>query len=297
MHKTITFGILAPAMLLTVSEAADPAPLVQARVAVERVYYGHRTGTKSPFEKAVPVKAVETKMELVLKKEFLLRRVYGVAVTKAMVDQEVARIGMKTKAPEMLAEIKEALGGDEELYAEVFAKPLVVERELRQRFDNDDTRHAGKRRKVDEVRGLLFKADAGERGKIFDAEGGKIGTVSETTWKLGPQPKEKDGPEALRLEDLPPEVGPLGPGARVLTPGEEKDPKRYLEEVQEDLRKVIEAQLKNEGDVSAVIEAPQGFLLYLVTEKTDEVLAVKALTVRKADYSEWVKDSKILEKQ
>jgi hypothetical protein len=40
--------------------------------------------------------------------------------------------------------------------------------------------------------------------------------------------------------------------------------------------------------VSAVIEAPTGFLLYLCTEKTTGTLSVAVLSLRKRDYDQWL---------
>lgn len=293
MRTVVLVGILAiPCGMVSAGEAVDMASLVQGRLAVERVYHEHRTGVKQPFEVAVPVAVVRSKVGLALKKEGLLRRVYGVEVSKGMVDREVARIDAKTRAPEMLEEIKGALDGDAASYAEVFVKPLVVERELRRHYHDDAARHAGERLKADEVREILLKAEVGERVKIMDGEGEMRGLVGEVVWELGERPEEKAESGELCLEDLPPEVGKLGPNAKNLTTGGEKNRKFYLEDVRKDLRRVIEVQLKKEGDVSAVIEAPQEFLLFLVTEKTEDVLGVKTLTVRKMDYGTWVNEAK-----
>ena len=42
------------------------------------------------------------------------------------------------------------------------------------------------------------------------------------------------------------------------------------------------------GDVSAAIEMPGGFLLYLAEEKTPEKLRVSVLTIRKRSCDEWL---------
>jgi benzoyl-CoA reductase/2-hydroxyglutaryl-CoA dehydratase subunit BcrC/BadD/HgdB len=72
-------------------------------------------------------------VELNLKKEAVLEKVYGVEITSEAVDTEVARINRSTRAPEMLAELKSALGGDPARFANSMARPIVVERELRRR--------------------------------------------------------------------------------------------------------------------------------------------------------------------
>jgi hypothetical protein len=80
-----------------------------------------------------------------LRKESALKRVYKVEVTTAMLDAEVKRIETTTRAPKILAAIKAALGNDDSRFANSFVKPIVVERLLRERFDNDDALHASQR--------------------------------------------------------------------------------------------------------------------------------------------------------
>ena len=70
-----------------------------------------------------------------------------------------------------------------------------------------------------------------------------------------------------------------GPGA---------DRKAYFDDLPAELQRVLRVQLRKAGDVSAVIEMPAGFLLYLATEKTDEKLSVETLSVLKRSYEEWL---------
>ena len=90
-------------------------------------------------------------------KEEVLKRVYGVQITPAQVAAEAQRINATTRAPDVLAELKTALGNDPERFARTVVKPILVERELRQRFDNDDHLHAL------EVRARLQHREARER--------------------------------------------------------------------------------------------------------------------------------------
>src|SRR5262249_10965655 len=122
------------------------------------VYYEHRLGTKPPFEQTLPRDTLERLVQLDLHKEAVLRERYGIAVTAEMLSTEVQRINTTTRAPEMLAEIKTALGNDSEKFANVFAKPLLVERLLRAKFDNDDALHAGIRRECEQARHTLLAA-------------------------------------------------------------------------------------------------------------------------------------------
>ena len=101
MALTVVAGLVpaAPA-------ASSEASLVDDRAAIELVYYNHRTGTKPPFEQTLPAAQVEKLVALELKKEAVLKRVYGVEITDAMVEAEVRRINETTRAPDVLAELK-----------------------------------------------------------------------------------------------------------------------------------------------------------------------------------------------
>ena len=127
-------------------------------MAIERVYYRHRTGQKPPFEQALPGATLDKLVRLDLRKESALKEVYAVEITKPMLDAEVERINNTTRAPDILAEIKAALRNDASRFAEAFAKPIVVERLLREKFDNDDALHAQQRRQTEQARGALLAA-------------------------------------------------------------------------------------------------------------------------------------------
>src|SRR2546426_12134425 len=130
-----TFLMLAWFGLAVPAQSADFGALCADRAAVERVYYNHRLGEKPPFEQVLPPATLENLVRLDLRKEAALRKIYGVEMTPALLDGEVQRINTTTRAPEMLAEIKAALGNDPERFANIFAKPILVERLLRQKFD------------------------------------------------------------------------------------------------------------------------------------------------------------------
>jgi hypothetical protein len=142
------------------AQADDLAALVRDRAAIERVYYNHRLGQKPPFEQATPPALIERLVKDDLRKETALRKVYGVAITPALLAAEVERINTTTRAPEMLAEIKVALGNDPAKFAQTFAKPFLVERLLRDKFDNDEALHAPLRREAETLRGQLLEARA-----------------------------------------------------------------------------------------------------------------------------------------
>ena len=275
----------------TVLAADDYRVLCTDRAAIERVYYNHRTGTKPPFEQVSPPSLIERLVNDDLRKQAALKKVYDVEISSAQLDAEVQRINATTRAPEMLAEIKAALANDPEKFANIFAKPILVERELRQRFDNDDALHAATRRRCEQVRHELLAAKtngASPAQLLARLQRVHSNEVSEATWQLGARPEEKpSSPTADEVEIRK----RFGPDAQIISSphaGTEKERKLYFEDLPAELQQVLRVQLRKAGDVSAVIETPSGFLLYLAKERTTETLAVAVLSLGKRSYEQWL---------
>ena len=79
--------------------------------------------------------------------------------------------------------------------------------------------------------------------------------------------------------------------AQPLTPPDKAAPgkeKHYFEDLDPELQKVLRVQLQKPGDVSAVIEMPGGFLVFLAKEKTAETLTSASLTIPKRSCEEWL---------
>lgn len=284
-------SVLAVSFLLmaTMAEAEGFHALCADRAAIERVYYNHRLGQKPPFEEASPPALIERLVRQDRREEAALRRVYGVEITPAMLDAEVQRINTTTRAPEMLAEIKTALGNDPVRFANAFAKPFLVERLLRERFENDDKLHAYRRQACEAVRNRLLAAHAD--GATIDQLLAQLrqtdaNAVTETTWQLGARPAADGTPSADEMEIKK----RFGPDAQLLSSPQANgnDHKPYFEDLPPALQNVLRVQLRAPGNISAVIETPSGFLLYLVREKTEEVLAVACLSLPKQSYEEWL---------
>jgi hypothetical protein len=293
------------------TRADDLAALARDRAAIERVYYNHRLGQKPPFEQATPPALIEKLVKEDLRKETALRKVYGVVITPALLDAEVQRINTTTRAPEMLTEIKAALGNDPAKFAQAFAKPFLVERLLRVKFDNDEALHAAQRREAERVRKQLLDAAKSE-GRNPKAEGspkaetrspntGVIvgnmvailkasqgGQVTEITWQLGARPAETNAPAADEMEIKQ----RFGPNAQLISPprGAERERKQYFEDLPGELQQVLRVQLRQAGDLSAVIETPQGFLLYVAREKTGTAFSVACLSLPKRSYEQWLSE-------
>lgn len=112
MRRTVAIALAALLLVGSFARTDDFAALCADRVALEHVYHGHRTGTKQPFEQAMPRALVERLVRDDMHEEAVLGKAYAVEITPAMVAAEVQRINATTRVPEMLAGIKKALGDD-----------------------------------------------------------------------------------------------------------------------------------------------------------------------------------------
>lgn len=301
MNKSATIAAL---FLVCVAFAAgnDLAALCTDRAAIERVYHEHRTGTKPPFAQAMPAALLETLVRTDAKKEALLARAYAVKITEAMVTAEVQRIEATTRAPETLAEIKAALGNDPARFARAMARPTVVERLLRAKFDNDDALHAPPRRAAESARArVLAVTDPGPTPRLAVLKEGKTGEVQEkVTWELTARPAT-DAPPAP-VAPASPTTAKASSGAytneataqlpQVLSSPDkahaEKERKLWFEDLPGELQNVLRVQLRQPGDMSAVIEGPRAFQIYLARERTAEALTVAVHTIPKRSYEEWL---------
>jgi hypothetical protein len=222
----------------------------------------------------------------------------------------------------MLAGIRAALGNDPARFARVVARPALVARLLREKFDNDDALHALQRQEMERIRtGLtntvaIFRssrgnkspADSGnsreQKAEIVQSLLTSVATnelvenllallkqthpsfVTETTWQLGARPTENSVPTTKQIKIKK----RFGPDARILAAprADGNVPRHYFDELPRELQTVLRTQLRQPGDVSAVIETPLCFLLYVAKEKTSEVLRVGALSLPKRDYERWL---------
>jgi hypothetical protein len=273
--------------------AEDIALLCADRAAIERVYYNHRLGEKPPFEQVSPPSLIDRLVRQELRKESALKKAYGVEITPAMLEAEAQRINTTTRAPDVLAELKAALGNDPARFARTVARPIVVERELRSRFDNDDHLHTPQRRQVEQARNELLAArsqGAGAEKLVALLKRGHSNEVNEVTWELAARPPEQEtaNPDAAEIQKR------FGPNAQILASpqsGGGKERKFYFEDLSPELQKVLRAQLRQPADVSAVIETPNSFLLYVTKEKTGAILSVAGLNLPKRSYEQWLEEA------
>jgi hypothetical protein len=272
--------------------AADFAAVCSDRAAVERIYYNHRLGEKAAFEQGLPQATLEQLVRLELSKEAALKEHYRLEVTPTMIDAELQRINTTTRAPEILAEIKAVLDNDPARFARTVAKPILVERLLHERFDNDDALHAPQRRQAEQARNELLAAKtngAKTQALLAVLKRSDSKAVTETRWLLAARPAETN---AAATDEVEIKKG-FGSGAQILSSPhrvEGKEHRFYFDDLPGELQNVLRAQLRKSGDVSAVIETPSGFLLYVAIQKTDTVLITAALSVPKRSYDQWISE-------
>ena len=68
--------------------------------------------------------------------------------------------------------------------------------------------------------------------------------------------------------------------------------KAWFEDLSPELRNVLRAQLQRPGDVSAVIETPNGFLLFVARDRTEQSLRATALSASKISFEQWLSEQK-----
>jgi hypothetical protein len=284
-------GLLLWLFVVWTGRGADFASLCADRAVVERVYFNHRLGEKPDFEKALPRAALENLVRQDMRKEAALKQAYGVAITQLLLDAEVRRINTTTRAPEMLQEIKSALGNDPDRFAAAIARPMLVDRLLRENFDNDNNLHAPQRRRVEQKRNELLDAKA--KGAGFTnlpalLRAGCSNEVTETTWQLSTRPGDAglSAPEQAEIKKK------FGPDAQIISPPATggKDAGFYFDDLPGELQNVLRVQLQKPGDISAVIETPSGFLLFVAKEKTAATLSVAGLSLPKRSFDEWLSE-------
>jgi len=286
------------------------AALVADRTTIERVYYVHRLGSKPPFEQALPPATIEHLVSLDLKKETLLKNAYGLEPKREWIETEVRRIDAESRAPEILREIRAALGDDPARFARSVARPIVVDRELRRRFDNDDSLHAQPRQQAgaarEKVMALALCPEPASWPAILQAlkETG-VGTVTDVTWQFGARPETR---KADPQTDAP-VVSPIPINARSRKYSIEAtaqftaevdsensrssaDHELYFDDLSGELKEVLRAQLRNRGDISAVIETPAAFLLFVARERTATSLTAAMLSVPKRSLEQWLAEQK-----
>jgi len=269
------------------ASAGTIAELTADRLLVERVYYNHRLGDKPPFESLLSRQGAEALVRGDLRKEDVLRRVYGCEISADNVGSEVRRIDASTRAPAVLAELRASLADDPARFARAVARPMVVERELRRRFEDDAKIHADQRARATRTREAMLAArPGGLTPQLVALRAGGPAESTESTWRLGPR---TDGNTIATQQELAAVQKQFGTNAHILaTPGGPGDRRQYFADLPAPLQTVLDVQLRQASDVTAVIETPGDFRIYLAEERSTEAIKVAVAVFPKRGYEEWV---------
>lgn len=258
-------GLLAAGHLLTPgASAASVSELIDDRVAVERVYYARQLGTKPAFEAAMPRAAIERKVQQELLKESVLKSVYGIEISPAMVQQEVERIQKTSLAPEALKQLQTALGNDPERFARAVVRPLVVDRVLRERFAADAAAQTKQRQAAEALRAELLAAKPEARAALLNQRG----DVRPVKWLLGAPPPAREKTRRASAAPAPRDA--------------------YFAELHPQMQRVLDAQLQQPGDVSAVFGSDAHFAVYVATGRSADALSVLAIEIPCLTFDAWL---------
>lgn len=282
----------------------DLAALVADRTAIERVYYQHRLGSKPAFEQVLPPATITKLVEQESQKERVLAQVYHTQISTDQVATEIRRMENTSRAPEVLAELRRALDHDTHRFAQTVVRPLIVERELRARFENDDPLHQAERKQIEMARNAMLTAksrNASPSTLARQLREFKPGVIHEVSWHLNSRPVVTPLPTA--------QAPALNGGTTIVTGGlysaETRiapapnttqpaaipiEESRYFDDLPPELQRVLRAQLNTGGDISAVLELPGCFMLYLALDKTPTTLKCISLTIYKRSYEAWLAD-------
>lgn len=271
-------------LLLGSALASEPESVYRWRSEVERIYHETRLGPKRAFEDEFSFEVIQRLVDADLHKEVVLKNFFGVEVTAQMIAEESQRINQSSQAPETLAKIKAVLGADGTGFAETVVKPIIVERLLRQKYYQDKTIHAAER------------ASATDKRQRLQA-GGSVEGMAELRWLLGKPPKEVSKvPNTMAASQIQSSGGAYTNEATVhvaeVIGGPEADgaPKKdlYFDELDPELCEVLKTQLRKAGDVSSVIETPEGFSIYRAKELTAEQWKVETVFIPRKSYDAWL---------
>jgi len=264
---------------------ADFRALTADRAAIERVYYLHRDGAKPPFDQILPPGRIQELVKRDLDKQAALKTIYGVEISDADIAAEAERINHATRAPDILADLKRALGNDPVRFGRTVVKPILVEKRLRELFQHDDAIHAAGREQAEQLRSRLIAAGQDHAGPDRLLELLRTGgEVTETTWSLD-TPRPGPHPAPVRSTAHSANYSVIATTQWAQPKGA---PTAFLADLPPELQALLPAQLRQPGDVSAVVETDSAFLIFLARERTDRILRAATVRIPREDYESWL---------
>lgn len=260
----------AAALALLVA-AAPPLPFserVDGARAVEKARYAFVLNATKTFDEAYPRSVFERKVTRDAGAEDVLRREFGMEVTRDLLAAEYARIETQSRAPDQWAAMKKALGNDRSRVEQVVCRPLLVDRALRARYAFDPKIHAREHQEARDAR---------------------------TTFLAGRTPP---GAREIRLTRRAPAGGDPdemlvkaradAAGPRLHSPG---DPGKAVDAplpVDPDMAGVLEKELKAKGDVTTILEELDRFSVFRLVEATPDGWLVTGVRIPKRDLETWL---------
>jgi hypothetical protein len=258
-----------PAALLALLIAAVPLPpsdRIEGERAVERARYAFVIGATKPFDEVYPRLIFEKRVDREIAEERILQRVFGLMVTRQLLEQEFDRIERATKAPERWEAIKRALRDDRGLIEEVFCRPLLIERALRARFDFDQKIHMAAHQKARQARATFLGG-----GRPRDA-------IVQTLGRKAEAPPGTD--ELLRKAQTEASL------PRVLAPQVPREASAPVS-IDPELARVLERELRKPGDVTTILEERDRFEVFRLISLTEDFWKVEVVRVPKENFDDW----------
>jgi hypothetical protein len=123
--------------------------------AIEQVYWRHRIWPnenpqpKPPLDDVVPESVIRAKVEDCLRQSKALEVYWQRPMTGQQLPAEMERMAERTKQPEVLRELWDALGNDPVVIAECLARSVLTERLIRHWYASDERFHGELKRRAE----------------------------------------------------------------------------------------------------------------------------------------------------
>lgn len=258
-------------LLIIAATLADTSALsltarAQAQRRIEQARYAFVIGNTRPFDELYPRSVFEARVAREAAEEEVLKRVFGMVVTPALLAEEFERIEKSTRAPDQWEAIKKALGHDRRLIEEAFCRPPLVQRALRARFAFDRNIHAQPHQKARHARASLLTGREVPGAAILNLER-----------RSRPAQNTDDLIRAAKAEATRP---------RFLRPATERDP-RAPQPIDPEIAAVLEKELTRPGDVTTILEERDQFSVFKLVEADKDTWKVTAVRFPKVDFDVW----------
>lgn len=263
--------LLAASILIGDAEDLSLTARAEAQRKVEQARYAFVIGNTQPLDELYPRSVFEARVAREAAEEEVLKRVFGMVVTPALLAEEFARIEKTTRAPDQWEAIKKALGHDRRLIEETFCRPPLVQRALRARFAFDRSIHAQPHQKARHARASLLAGRAVPGASIL---------------RLQRKPEPAQDKDRMMAAARAEATGP-----RVLRPAAERDPNAPIP-IDPEIAAVLEKELTRPGDVTTILEERDQFSVFKLVEADKETWKVTAVRFPKVDFDVWFAEAR-----